>query len=481
MTENFLLRQQILYELNNIVGAENILTDPDDLIGYSYDYYWVTRMLFDRDNPPPLPDYVVKPANTNEVSEVVKLANHYKLPITPFGGGSGVNGGIIPIYGGITIDLKRLNKIINLDKISQTVTVQGGMNSYIFEKELNEQGYTFTNYPASVHSATLAGFLACRGSGTLSTKYGKAEDLVLNVEVVLPNGDIINTIPTPTHAAGPGCLHFFLGAEGSFGIITQATFQIDQIPETRLFHAYLFKSVFDGLEAGREIMLKRLDPSVIRLYDEYSTQTRVKKILNIDVKGAYMVIGFEGFNTVAKAQKAIAEEIIDNHGGEDLGSELGEHWWNSRYDFYFPPKTLDLPWLFGTMDTLTTYDKIKDLYTEKKKCIESDFKDYQVQYLAHFSHWFPWGCMIYDRFIIENPPENATDAFQLHNRIWDKAINISLDHGGAINEHHGVGFKLSRFIRKQYGTSFQLLEGIKEKIDPNNIMNPGKLGFGPTK
>ena len=114
MAENFLLKQQILYELNNIVGEENILTDPDDLIGYSYDYYWVTRMLFDRDNPPPLPDYVVKPANTNEVSEVVKLANHYKIPITPFGGGSGVNGGIIPIYGGITIDLKRLNKIIKL-------------------------------------------------------------------------------------------------------------------------------------------------------------------------------------------------------------------------------------------------------------------------------------------------------------------------------------------------------------------------------
>ena len=262
-----------------LIGKDNVLSSEMDRLAYGVDYFWVPRMLIDRGESVPLPDIVVKPGTVDEVSAIVKLANIYRLPVIPFGGESGSQGGIMPVYGGITVDLKRLDKVIEIDEISQTVTAQAGINGYRLEQALNQQGFTLPHYAASVHSATLGGYLAPRGSGVLSTKYGKAEDMTLSLQVVLPNGDLIRTLPVPNHASGPGILQLFVGAEGSYGIITEATMQIEQMPEERQFQAFLFPDLHSGLEAGRKIMLDRLDPCVIRLYDEPSTQTRIKKIL----------------------------------------------------------------------------------------------------------------------------------------------------------------------------------------------------------
>ena len=478
-TSRFLINQ-IQTELEAIAGKDNVLTSYAEMVGYSVDYFWVPRMLVDRGDDIPLPDYVVIPNSVEEVSEIVRLANLYHIPVIPFGGGGGSQGGIMPVYGGITIDVKRLDKIVEINEINQTVTAQAGINGYRLEQALNRAGYTLPHYAASVHSATLGGYLACRGSGVLSTKYGKAEDMVLSVQVVLPNGDIIRTLPVPNHAAGPGILQLFVGAEGSFGIITEATMQIERIPEVRRFQAFLFPDMHDGLDAGRRIMLERLNPCVIRLYDEASTSTRIKKILEIDIKGSYMVIGFDGSPEMVELQEKRAFDIIHEYDVQDLGSELGQRWWDHRYDFYFPPDVLDFPWMFGTMDTLAPFDKIENLYWIKKQVIEETFVDWDVKYIAHFSHWYAWGVMVYDRFIIEQPPEDASEALRLHNQIWDLAVEKSLECGGIINEHHGVGLKLARHVRKQYGSAFQVLEALKYGLDPYNVLNPGKMGFGPT-
>ncbi len=164
---------QIITELEAIVGPNFVISDEADRIGYSVDYFWVPRLLIDRGEELPLPDVVVQPGTTEEVSKVVKLANIYRIPIIPYGGGSGSQGGIMPVYGGITMDMKRLNRIIDIDQMSQTVTAQAGINGYELEQALNQNGFTLPHYPASVHSATLGGYLAARGSGVLSTKYGK--------------------------------------------------------------------------------------------------------------------------------------------------------------------------------------------------------------------------------------------------------------------------------------------------------------------
>jgi len=472
--------KEVISELMGLVGPEYVVTDLADRTIYGVDYYWVPRMLVDRAQLPPLPDLIVQPGTVEEVSAVVRLANIHHIPVTPWGGGSGSQGGVMAVYGGILLDLKRLNQIIAIDDFSGTVTAQAGINGFDLECALNSAGWTMPHYPASVHSATLGGYLACRGSGTVSTKYGKAEDMVLSMQVVLPKGDIIRTLQVPNHAAGPGILQLFVGAEGSFGIITEATMRLEKLPEVRRFRSFLFPDMHSGLEAGRRIMLDRLQPLVIRLYDERSTIKTVKHVLNQDVeKGSYMVIGFDGWEEIVAAQERRACGICAGLGAMDLGEEAGRHWWEHRYDFYFPPKTLDLPWMFGTLDTVATFDKLEKLYWAKREALESQYAAWKLFYYAHFSHWYPWGVMAYDRFIIENPPSDPQEALLLHNQVWDLAVKVNLEYGGVINEHHGVGLKLARHVRLQYGPAFQVLEGLKQTLDPYNLMNPGKMGFGP--
>jgi alkyldihydroxyacetonephosphate synthase len=469
--------EMIRSELEEIVGANYIRVDDTSRLIYSTDWSWMPQMWLDRGQPLPTPDFIVHPASAEEISAIMHVANKYKIPVVPWGGGSGTQGGAAPVFGGIIVDTKRLNQIIEIDEKSLTVTAQAGINGTQLEWALNERGLTLPHYPASANCATLGGYLAPRGTGTISTKYGKAEDMVLSMQIVLPTGEIIRTAPVPLHAAGPDWPRLFLGAEGVFGIITEATMQVDYLPETRLLRAVLFDNLSNALEAGRQMMTRRLQPMVIRLYDEESTTTHVKHVLGIDFTGAYMVIGFDGDADLAALQERKALEICTSLGAQDVGREPGERWWAHRYDFYYPPKSLKLPWMYGTTETISTYDKIEKIYWAQKQAVENGYKAHNLRYIGHFSHWFHWGVMLYARFIIEQPPQDAAEALQLHNRVWNTAMTAVIDNGGMINEHHGVGLKLARFMRRQYADAWPFLTRLKQTIDPNGIMNPGKTGF----
>jgi alkyldihydroxyacetonephosphate synthase len=468
-------------ELEEIVGHDFVSVKEADKLVYSVDWFWLPQMWLDRGQKLQPPDFIVHPGSIEEISEVLKIANSYKIPVIPWGGGSGSQGGAVPVYGGIILDMKRLNKIIDIDEKSLTVTAQAGINGTQLEWAVNEKNLTLPHYPASANCATLGGYLAPRGSGTISTKYGKAEDLVLGMQVVLPTGEIIRTPKIPQHAAGPDFYHLFLGSEGTLGVITEATMQLDYLPEVRLFRAVLFDDLSKGLEAGRKMMVQRLEPTVIRLYDKKSTLSQVKKVLGYEFDGAYMVIGFDGDKDIATLQEKKAMKICEDLGAKDLGREPGESWWQHRYDFYYPPKGLHFPWMYGTTETVATFTDIEKIYYAQKEAVETTYKDWDVDYIGHFSHWFHWGTMIYSRFIIKEPPQDATEALQLHNRVWNTAMTAVLENGGMVNEHHGVGLKLSRFMRRQYGESWGMLESIKDALDPNGIMNPGKVGFGGVK
>jgi alkyldihydroxyacetonephosphate synthase len=134
--------------------------------------------------------------------------------------------------------------------------------------------------------------------------------------------------------------------------------------------------------------------------------------------------------------------------------------------------------VFGTTDTCARFAALPGLYEAKKRTIEDGFAEYGARYTAHFSHWYPWGGMIYDRFYVDDGPEDPDEALALHDRLWNAAIETSLANGGVINEHHGIGLKLGRFMRPQYGAAFDVMLAVKDAWDPDGIMNPGKLGFG---
>ncbi|MDR1828314.1 MAG: FAD-binding oxidoreductase [Methylobacteriaceae bacterium] len=467
------MTQMILSELEDAVGRDNVSTRETDKIVTAVDLFWIPRMWADRGQYPATADVIVRPGTTEEVAKVLVIANYYKIPVTTWGGGSGSQGGALAVTGGIILDTKRMNKVVEYDPDSMTVTVETGMNFQQLEWYANEHGHSLMHYPSSITCGTVGGFIAHNGIGVLSTRYGKIDDMCLSMEVVLPNGSIIHTLPIPKHSSGPDLNAIFLGAEGTFGVVTKATFRLFEMPEVRKFRAFLFPDLTTGIAVGREI-LKKMKPSIMRLYDEAETASIIKKILGVSKTGAFMNLALDGLAEVVAIEERIMIEICKKYGGMDLGPEYGEKWWDSRVTFFFPPHALDLPLMHGTMDSVATFANIEKIYWAMKHAVEDNFPD--VRFIAHFSHWYEWGCIIYDRFIMEKPPADPEEALRLHNQIWYKAVRAALANGGVVNDHHGVGLKLGKLMKEQYGPTMQVLEGIKKALDPNGIMNPFKMG-----
>lgn len=470
---NDFLMNTICFELEDAVGRDNVSVRAADKIVHSMDYFWLPRMYVDNGNLPPLADFIVYPGSAEEVSKVLVIANYYKIPVYPWGGGSGSQGGALPVKGGILLDTKRMNHVLDFDEKSMTVTVETGMIFTQLEWYANERGYSLMHYPSSINCGTVGGFLAHNGIGVLSTKYGKIDDQCLSLEVVIPNGQTLKTSPVPKHSSGPNLTAMFIGSEGTLGVITKATFKLFKLPEVRKFRAFLFKSVEDGVNAGRDLV-HQVKPSIIRLYDEAETVSLIRKVIGFAKPGAFMNVAIEGAADDVELEEKHMLEIAEKYGAEDLGSDYGEKWWDSRLTFFYPDKCLDFPLMYGTMDTVATYSNIEKIYWAMKKEVE---KFEGVRFIAHFSHWYEWGCMMYDRFIMDNPPEDPDEAFRLHNEIWSAGVRAALENGGVINDHHGVGIKLGRLMKEQYGPSMIVFEGLKKALDPNGIMNPYKMGI----
>ncbi len=471
---NDFLFTMVLTELEDAVGRENCSERTVDKITHSVDYFWLSRMWADRGLRMPEADVVVAPKDAKEVSNVLKIANYYKIPVTTWGGGGGTQGGALPVCGGIILDTKRMNKIYDFNEKSMYIECGTGAIYKHLEWAANERGYATMHYPSSLTCSTVGGFLAHRGIGVVSTKYGKIDDMVLQMEVVLPNGDIIETSPAPKHAAGPDLNQIFIGSEGTLGIMTKAQMRIYDQPEVRKFRGFLFKNMSDAFSASREL-LQKFKPSVMRLYNEAETASLIKKIVGVEKPGAFMNLAIEGVSEIVAVEEKIMLDTFAKYHAEDLGSEYGEKWWNEKITFFYPGHMMDLPQLFGTMDTIAPYDKIENIYWAMKEAIETNFP--MAKFIAHFSHWYEWGCMIYDRFIVDNPPQDPHEALRLHNAIWSLGVRTAIANGGVVNDHHGVGIKLGRLMKEQYGPAMQVFEGLKKQLDPNGIMNPFKLGL----
>ena len=278
---NDFLFAMILTELEDAVGKENCSVRPIDKVTHSVDYYWLSRMWADRGCRMPEADFVVCPKDAGEVSKVLKIANYYKLPVTTWGAGGGTQGGAIPVCGGILLDTKRMNQIYDVNTDGMYIECGTGSIYKHIEWAANEVGKATMHYPSSLTCSTVGGFLAHRGIGVCSTKYGKIDDMVLGMEVVLPNGDIINTSPAPKHAAGPDLNQIFIGSEGTLGVITKAQMRIYDQPEERRFRGFLFADMSGAFKASREL-LQKFKPSVMRLYDEAETSSLIKKIVGVE-------------------------------------------------------------------------------------------------------------------------------------------------------------------------------------------------------
>jgi len=472
--------KSLVAELGKIVGAKNVLDRVEGRKTIKGDMSWLTYIHEHYGKPLCRQDAVVTPHTTAEVAAIVKLANKLKVPVTPIGGGSGVQGAANATRGGILLNLREMNKIRHLDKKSLTCTVEPGYIVKTFEAELNKQGLSFTHYPASAEWASVGGSIAARGSGVLSTKYGNIQDHVLSCEIVTPTGEIINLPSVPKHGVGPELTQLFVGAEGTLGIITACTVKLRNVPAKRAFRAYHFETLGGGIEAGRQIMVTGLRPAVMRLYDKDAALHSLERAVQAGLKGVTMVVMFDGDHaSVVDAEASVASDICKKNGGSDLGAAIGETWWEKRYVFYHPPYAPELPQIWCTMDVVADYEHIEAVYNNVTKAMKSALDPkWGLTLKTHFSHWYDWGSMIYPRFGVPKGPDDLDEAVKLHDKIIHDATMAALEAGAVINDHHGVGLRLAPYMEKQFGgAGMDFMRAIKRGVDPHNILCPGKLSL----
>ncbi len=462
-------KQTWLSELNTVVRPEQIVIDDEGIKHHSYDGWPVAAKWKAQGKQPYKPDAIVLPTRVAEVSDILKWATTHKIPVTPWGLGSGVCGAAIPTQGGISLDMSRMKRTIALDETNLMVKVEGGKLGLELENELNERGYTLNHSPQSLDRSSVAGWVATRAIGQFSSRWGGIEDLAVAFTVVLPTGEVVETKLAPRAAVGPDLRHLFMGAEGTMGVITDVTLKIFPLPEHRIFEALKFDSVEAGTTVMRELMQVGLRPFLVRLYDADEAK-HVMQDKNFD--SCVMFLGFEGLKAVAEAEYNAVMEICAGAGSQKIGPAPVEAWMVRRFDFSTVEKLLAQPGgLAETIEIAHFWDGILDTYYALKAALAP----YADEVLGHFSHVYPQGTSLYVILLGQAKDDAAAETNIL--KIWETTMNICLDKGAAISHHHGVGLARAPYIRADLASSALVLDRIKVAIDPAGIMNPGKLGL----
>ncbi|MFX0180046.1 MAG: FAD-binding oxidoreductase [Candidatus Hodarchaeota archaeon] len=463
-------KQKIKEKLIEIVGNKKVSIDKIDLLAYSKDSTLITLNWTIQGTNASFPDFVVWPENSTQISKILKLANNEKIPVIPYGEGSGVVGGAIPIYGGIIVDMKMFNKILEINDKDLTVTVETGINGMNLERYLNAKGYTSGHIPQSLYTSSLGGWIALRAAGQFSTKYGKIEDIILGMEVVLPQGNIVDFKPIVRASTGPQLNKLFIGAEGTLGIVTKATLRIWPFPEKRALISYVFPTIEDSFNATREIMREHIFPAVIRIYDQVETDRHFADIEQAKDK-VMVVFVCEGNKKLVELEEIVTEEKCETNNGINCGEHPVEHWFETRFRVTeastMPPYKI----VFDTIEIASSWDNAAKIYHNVIDSVNS-IKGILI-ISAHISHFYPNGVGIY--FSLGGVPPKGKSDFEFYQECWDTTIKGVLDAGGSIAHHHGIGINRAHWMDKEWGKSMDIMRNIKKLLDPNNILNPGKL------
>lgn len=449
-----------------------ILTQPEERLIYSHgcyprEYKWMLQGTY-----PYLTDGVLRPADTEEISRILKLAVQCHIGVIPYGGGSGIVGGTIPYDGQIMIDTKRIRHF-SINPVNATAVGGCGLSGAEFENMLNERGYTCGQYPQSFQSACLGGMAATRAVGTFSTKYGKMDDMVTSLEVVLPDGDILSTHKAPKRSTGPELNQLFLGSEGVYGIVTSVEMRIFPVAEKRIFKAYTFATTEEGLDSIRRFIQKGLHPAVVRLYDEVEAQGKISQY-GLEKGFALLILVFEGIDEMTELEERLTDEICRAGGGRPKTPQIAEDWFATRFS---TKKMLDYDAVKGgtadAIEVAAPWDSIAAVWKEMRSALAP----YCEVIDCHFSHVYHTGASVY---VIFHAKTNGDDRAgeQRYLDCLRIAVETSLKYGGNVSHHHGVGTAKAEFLPLEHGAAgVKVMKAIKDALDPDGILNKGVLGL----
>ena len=409
------------------------------------------------------PSVVVKAASTSDVSATLRVASEHRVSVTPQGGRSSVVGGAAPDRGAIALDLTGLNRVLEIDDVSGSVRVEAGIFGPDLEAALAPQGLTAGHFPQSFDLATVGGWIASRGAGQYSNRYGTIEDLVRGLTVVLANGDVLHLGGHgPREAVGPDLTQLFIGSEGTLGVITEATLVVRRRANYETRRAYSFTSFTEGLDACRRILQRGAHPAVLRLYDE------VESTRHFELNENALIVLDEGDPALVDATIAIVDDECRNSTTRD--EQLVGHWLERRNDVSALAPLWERGLVVDTIEVAGSWSMLESLYESVSRALHALEGILVVS--VHQSHAYLDGACLYFTFAAQ--PDDP-EAF--YRRAWDVAMAEVISMGAAMSHHHGVGRNRARFVVRALGDTFPLLESVKALLDPLGILNPGVLGL----
>jgi alkyldihydroxyacetonephosphate synthase len=449
------------------------------------------------------PDAVVYPKGHDEVVALLAACAERRLAVVPFGGGSSVVGGVEARRGAdhaglVTLDLTRMDRLLDLDEASRSATFEAGVYGPALEEALAARGFTLGHFPQSFEFSTLGGWLAARGAGQQSNRYGAAAKLLVGARVATPQGEW-RTAPFPNSAAGPDLNHLVAGSEGALGVITEARVVVRRLPETRDFASFLFRDWEAGVEAVRAITQDEVPVSMLRLSDADETRFygAFKEVLRpssaqrlaLGALGAagfdepcVLLVGFEGSARGVGASRRAVLARCARRGGLYVGRGHGHRWYEQRFAMpYLRDPLMDRGVGIDTLETSTEWSNVPVLSHAVRAAIDEALRGEGARpvILTHISHTYLTGTSLYFTFLFVRDRDDPVGQWRAAKEAASRAIS---EHGGTISHHHGVGTDHAPWLAFEKGPlGVGVLEAAKRRLDPAGIMNPGKLLEAPER
>lgn len=463
------------------VGAEHVREDDDARLRHTRGRSTPDLLRLREGDVGDAPDAVVLPDTHDQVLAVLAACAAERVAVVPFGGGTSVVGGLEPQREGfaavIALDLRRMDRLVAVDSISRTATLEPGLRGPDAEALVAEHGFTIGHHPQSFLWATIGGFAAARSSGQASAGYGRFDEIVVGLRVATPTGTL-DLGRAPKSAAGPDLRQLVLGSEGAFGVITGVTVAVQPQPAERVYDGWRFPSFAEGTAALRRLVQDGPRPTVLRLSDEVETALNLARPDEVGQDGAsggvLAIVGFEGTSANVGERRAAAEAVLRELGGTP-DADAGPAWEHGRYKGpYLRDALLDAGALVETLETTTFWSNLPALYQAVGDALRESLSAQGTPpvVLAHVSHVYPTGASLYFTVACAQ----LDDPLAQWRRAKAAANDAIVATGGSISHHHGVGIDHREALAREIGPlGVALLRAAKDAVDPTGILNPGVL------
>lgn len=442
--------------------------DAADRAEHGRDWWPLSLAWSLKNEVPQIPHVVCRPTDASQVAALLAYCNTNKIPVTAAGGRSGVCGAAIPLRAGVSLDMTEMQGIESVDAVSGIVEVLAGTFGPDLEDAVRTHGLTIGHYPQSFALATVGGWVACRGAGQYSTRYGKIEDMVHALEAVLADGTIIRTGGAPAGAVGPDLSQLLLGSEGTLGVITRVWLRAHPLPEVERRAAYVFANLTDGFEACRRMIRDGATPAVLRLYDGAES----KRSHGGDGTNATLLVLDEGNEHLVDATMSIVHDTSLSMGATIADVALVEQWTHHRNDTSGLQALTRKGYVVDTMEVAANWAHLDTVVENVESAMLA--VPHARSATCHLSHSYIEGACVYFTFAATPPAEEFESTYLA---MWDAGQRAALASGANLSHHHGIGYSRGQYMSEALGSSMGVLRAVKSALDPNNILNPGKLGL----